>query len=115
MQWPLGNSDISDLMRGGVQYLKTPSSDTLSQGEAQVATDDGVGALPGYPTVSCPDGADDFPVPPKNTQGPPKSIQHVFLFIRENKDFDGLFGDLSGVAGEPSYALKTKPGDMDKI
>jgi hypothetical protein len=115
MQFGIGNGDISDLMRGGIQYVATPTSAELTQGDADVATNDDVGNLPGYPAVSCPPGADDFPIPTTNTVGPSKSIEHIFLFIRENKDFDGLFGDFPDVNGDSSYILKTKPGDMDRI
>jgi hypothetical protein len=115
MQFGIGNSDISDLMRGGVQYIPTPTTSDLTQGDATVETDDAVGALSGYPTVSCPAGADDFPIPATNTAGASKEIQHVFLIVRENKDFDGLFGDFTDVEGDSSYILKTKPGDMDHI
>jgi hypothetical protein len=115
MQFGIGNSDISDLMRGGIQFVPTPSTEDLSQGDAEVEKDDDVGELPGYPKITCPAGADDFPIPATNTAGPSKSIKHVFLIIRENKDFDGLFGDFPNVEGDSSYILKTKPGDMDRI
>jgi hypothetical protein len=116
MQWGIGNSDISDLMRGGVQYIATPTTTDLTEGDARVETDDGVGSLPGYPTVRCPDGfSSDFPVPATNTAGASKSIQHVFLIVRENKDFDGLFGDFPDVEGDASYVLKPDRDDMERI
>jgi hypothetical protein len=65
--------------------------------------------------VSCPAGADDFPVPPTNTTGPSKLIQHVFFIVRENKGFDALFGDLPNANGDPSYLLKQKTSEMDSI
>ncbi len=115
MQFGIGNSDISDLMRGGIQSVPTPTSADLSTGDAQVTANDDVGALPGYPKVDCPDGAKDFPVPETNTEGPSKTVEHVFLILRENKDFDGVFGDFPDVEGQPAYVLKTRPGDMDEI
>jgi hypothetical protein len=115
MQFGIGNSDISDLMRGGVQRIPTPSSADLTAGDAEVTANDKVGALAGYPKVDCPPGAKDFPVPETNTEGPSKTIDHVFLILRENKDFDGIFGDFPNVEGQPAYVLKTLPGDMDRI
>jgi hypothetical protein len=115
MEFTIGNSDISDLMRGGIQTIPKPSSADLAAGEAEVTSDDDVGALTGYPEVTCPEGANDFPVPKTNTLGPSKAIEHVFLILRENKDFDGIFGDFPDVEGQPAYVLKTRPGDMDRI
>jgi hypothetical protein len=115
MWFTIGDGDISDLMRGGVQRVPTPSSSDLSAGDAAVTASDDVAALPGYPLVTCPAGADDFPVPETNTAGPSKKIEHVFLILRENKDFDGVFGDFPDVNGQPAYTLKQKPGDMDRI
>jgi hypothetical protein len=115
MQFGIGNSDISDLMRGGVQFVPTPTTADLTQGDSAVLANDDVAGLAGYPKVSCPAGANDFPVPSTNTDGASKEIEHVFLIVRENKDFDGLFGDFPSVEGDPSYILKTKPGDMDRI
>ncbi len=69
----------------------------------------------GYPSVSCPPGVDDFPVPSTNEQGPSKLVDHVIFVVRENKTFDGVFGDMSGVEGEPKYTLKQDAADMDRI
>jgi DNA-binding beta-propeller fold protein YncE len=111
----LGNSDISDRMRGGIQRIPTPSAADLDAGEAVMKASLAVGALSGAPTVSCPAGASDFPVPATNTEGPSKSIDHAFLIVRENKDFDSLFGDFPNVEGRPDLTLKTAPGQMDRI
>jgi hypothetical protein len=115
MQYGIGNSDISDLMRGGVQRIPTPSSADLTAGDTQVTANDEVGSLAGYPRITCPGGANDFPVPATNAEGPSEVIEHVFLILRENKDFDGLFGDFPDVDGDPAYVLKPRPGDMDRI
>ncbi len=115
MHFDIGNGEIGDLMRGGIQSIPTPSSSDLSTGDALVTTLNDVGALEGAPTVSCPAGASDFPLPATNTEGPSPQIQHIFLFIRENKSFDGIFGDFPNVNGDPSYTLKQLPGEMDVI
>jgi DNA-binding beta-propeller fold protein YncE len=111
----IGDSDIIDLMQGGIQVIPTPSAVDLSTGDATVAAYNDVSALAGAPTVSCPAGVSDFPLPTTNTAGPSPAITHVFLFIRENKSFDGIFGDLPDVNGDPAYTLKTLPGEMDEI
>lgn len=111
----LGDSDIGDRMRGGVQIVPKPTAQDLVAGEDQLRKDLGVGALPGYPTVTCPAGSNDFPIAQTNTEGPSKAIEHVFFVVRENKDFDGLFGDMPGVQGDPSLTLKKSSAEMDGI
>ncbi len=115
MYFDIGSGAIGDLMRGGIQVIPTPSASDLTSGDAKVAAMNDVAGLAGAPAVTCPAGASDFPLPPTNTAGASPVIQHVFLFIRENKSFDGIFGDLPGVNGEPSYTLKTAAGEMDVI
>jgi hypothetical protein len=112
---PVANHVEEDPQRGGVQQIPAPSAADLSAGEQQVRANVDVGSHAGYPTVQCPDGTDDFPVPTSNEQGASKLIDHVIFVVRENKTFDGLFGDLDGVNGEPSDTLKQIPGDMDRI
>ena len=71
-------------MRGSVQQIPLPLPADLTAGEAQVAQSVAVGAQAGYPTLDCPTGAADFPVPATNDAGPSPSIQHVFFIVREN-------------------------------
>ena len=111
----IGNSDIDARMRGGIQHVPAPSTADLSAGQSVVAAADDPAGLSGAATVSCPAGADDFPVPSTNTAGASKLIQHVFFIVRENKGFDGLFGDLPDANGDPSYLLKQKTSEMDSI
>ncbi len=111
----IGNSDIDQRMRGGIQHVPAPSASDLTAGAATVAAAFSPATQPGVPTVSCPAGVHDFPVPETNTQGPSTLIQHVFLIVRENKGFDALFGDLPGANGDPSYLLKQKPADAESI
>jgi hypothetical protein len=117
MYFDIGSGDIGDLMRSGIQVVPRPSSADLSTGDALVTTLNDVSALSGAPTVTCPTdgGTNDFPLPATNTAGPSPVIQHVFLLLRENKDFDGLFGDFPNVNGDPSYTLKQLSGEMDVI
>ncbi len=114
LYFTIGNSDIDTRMRGGIQHVPAPSPSDLTTGAAIVAAD--VPAQqPGVPTVSCPSGVSDFPVPTTNTAGPSPRIEHVFLIVRENKGFDALFGDLPGANGDPSYLLKQTAGAEDQI
>jgi len=115
MQFDIGSGEIGDLMRGGVQVIPSPTAGELATSDALVTTLNDVGALAGAPAVTCPAGVSDFPLPATNTEGPSPEITHVFLFIRENKSFDALFGDFPDVNGDPSYTLKTLPGEMDEI
>lgn len=113
--WALGDNDIGARLRGGVQRIPAPSASDLAGGDQEVAANLGVGALAGYPKVSCPAGASDFPIPETNTEGPSSLIDHVFLIVRENKDFDGVLGDLPGVAGAPDRTLKASSEQMDAV
>jgi len=115
MQFDIGNGDIGTLMRSGIQVIPSPSNADLTTSDALVTTLNDVEGLSGSPTVTCPPGASDFPLPSTNTAGPSPEITHVFLFIRENKSFDALLSDLPGVNGDPSYLLKLVPGEMDEI
>jgi hypothetical protein len=102
-------------MKGSVEHLPAPTAADLAAGEAQVAETLAVGAQAGYPTVACPAGESDFPVPATNTLGPSPSIKHVFFIVRENKTFDALFGDLPGVEGDPALTLHATTSQMDHV
>jgi hypothetical protein len=115
LYFAIGNSDIDHRMRGGIQRVPAPSTSDLAAGAQVVAAANLPAAFAGEPTVSCPAGANDFPVPSTNTAGASTLIQHVFFIVRENKGFDALFADLPGVNGDPSYLLKTSTSDMDNI
>jgi hypothetical protein len=108
-------ADGDNQMKGSIAHVPPPSQADLAAGEAQVSATLAVGAAPGYPTVECPAGADDFPVPATNTAGPSKLIQHVFFIVRENKTFDSIFGDLPGVEGDASQTMKATSAEMDAI
>ncbi|MCC6215013.1 MAG: bifunctional YncE family protein/alkaline phosphatase family protein [Polyangiaceae bacterium] len=111
---PIGDGEISDLMRGGVQVVQRPSAAALVDGEARVEAN-GRAARSGAPEITCPAGADDFPVPATNDAGPSRVIDHVFIIVRENKNFDSIFGDLPGVEGRADIMLKADPADVERI
>lgn len=115
LYFDIGNSDIDARMRGGIQHVPAPSAADLTAGIATVQAADTPAQLAGAPAVSCPGGAKDFPVPATNTEGASPVIQHVVFIVRENKGFDGVFGNLPGANGDPSYTLKTDAGEMDTI
>lgn len=104
---------ITELMKGGVQHV--PALDQAEL-DAMTVVSDGARKLsetPGYPSVDCPEGADDFPVPVTPAQGPSPVIDHVVFIVRENKTFDAVFGDLPGTNGDPSLVMA--PGSMDSV
>ncbi|HEY1697006.1 MAG TPA: hypothetical protein VGG39_32830 [Polyangiaceae bacterium] len=115
LYFAIGNSDIDARMRGGIQHVPAPSASDLSAGAAYVTAADLPATMDGTSTVSCPPGANDFPVPATNTQGPSPLLQHIVFIVRENKGFDGLFADIPGANGDPDYLLKSSPSDMDSI
>jgi hypothetical protein len=116
VQYPVGsgNPDFGPMF-GSIQLVGVPTATDLTEGDAAVARYNAVNALAGAPHVTCPAGEDDFPLPPTNTQGPSKQIDHVFFVVRENKTFDGIFGDLPGVNGDASLTMKKSTADMDKL
>jgi DNA-binding beta-propeller fold protein YncE len=111
----VGDGDAMNGVRGGVQRVPLPSAGDLAAWETEVKTNFDVGARPGAPAVSCPNGENDFPVPPTNTAGPSKKIDHVFFVVRENKTFDAVLGDLPGAEGSPALTMKRASADMDKV
>jgi hypothetical protein len=115
MPFSFGDNDIGDLMKGSIQAIESPSEADLAAGAMTVAADITPGAQPGGPTVTCPEGADDFPIPTSNTTGGSPIIDHIFFILRENKNFDSLLGDFPGVDGDPSYTLTGSTEEMDAI
>jgi hypothetical protein len=103
-----------DLLRGGIQHIPAPAQADLTKGDAAVTANVDVASRSGHSVVQCPPGADDFPIPSTNTGKPSSLIDHVFIVVRENKSFDALFGDFSGVKGDPKN-LMVPPDQMDGI
>lgn len=116
VEYPVGSGNPDrGPMYGSLQLVPFPSAADLTAGDAAVTKNDLVAGLGGAPTVTCPNGENDFPLPPTNTQGPSKRIDHVFFIVRENKTFDALLGDLPGANGDPSLTMKTTSAEMDKL
>jgi hypothetical protein len=111
----MGGGDGHTRMKGSVEHIPAPSPADLAAGDAQVKASVSVGGQAGYPQVTCPPGASDFPVPPTNTAGPSPAIQHVFFIVRENKTFDSLLGDVPGAEGDASVMMKATGAEMDQI
>lgn len=109
------DDDVYAALRGGVERIPAPSAKDLADGESFVASSLAVGDRAGRPTITCPGGAKDFPIPATNTEGPSKAIDHVFIVVKENKAFDAVFGDLPDVKGKADWMLKTDPKQMDSI
>ncbi len=105
LYFDIGNADIGDRMHGSIERITLPQTADLTKGDADVGAFADVASRAGAPTVSCPNGANDFPVPADNTS-PSTRIDHVFIIVRENKGYDALFGDFPNGNGEPTYAFK---------
>jgi hypothetical protein len=115
-----GYGEIAESMHGSVQSIDLAALDAaaLATLTAQVKKNADLANVGGYPVPTCPSGApDDFPVPATNTQGASKTIKHVVFVVRENKNFDGVFGDLGPPGGEvDGHAdLVLAPGKMAQI
>jgi hypothetical protein len=101
---------------GTIQKVAPPSKSDLAAGEVALKKNNDVGALAGAPKVTCPDGAEsDFPIPSTNTEGPSKQITHIFFVVRENKSFDGIFGDFPGVDGKADLVMTGSTADQDRL
>jgi DNA-binding beta-propeller fold protein YncE len=107
------NDDQYTLLHGGIQRVPAPSAGVLIDGEAQVKKGTQVGELAGRPVVTCPEGVMDFPLPSTNDKPSPR-IEHVIVVVKENKTFEGLFGDFPGVNGSPDH-LNRPVAEMDKL
>jgi DNA-binding beta-propeller fold protein YncE len=107
---------ITERMAGSVQHVPTTALADLA---TQTAISDGnhqLQKLDGVPAITCPQGADDFPVPADNTHGPSKIIKHVILVVRENKTYDAVFGDRSDLGdGDPSLIMASDAQLQGKI
>ena len=105
-QYIWGTGPITQRMNGSIQYV--PQA-LLSDLPALTTTADQGYQLPllgGQAAVTCPAGADDFPIPKDNASGPSKDIKHVILIVRENKTYDGVLGDRSDLGnGDPSLIM----------
>ncbi len=104
LDWADGN--ITEMMRGSVQYVPVAELANLAAHTAVVDMGRHIDKLPGAPAVTCPAGANDFPVPSTNTAGPSNVIKHVILVIRENKTYDSVMGDRTDLGnGDPKLIM----------
>jgi DNA-binding beta-propeller fold protein YncE len=109
--WKPSQGDITDRMKGSIQVIASPDAATLAAGKDALDKSTNVAALAGWPKVDC-GGADyDFPIPETNTGDASKLIQHVVFVVKENKTFDGVYGDMNGVNGDASLVMA--PGQME--
>ncbi len=115
LYFDIGNADIGDRMHGSIELIAPPSPTDLVTGDGNVSLYADVAARAGEPTVTCPPGANDFPIPSDNMSGPSTRINQIFIIVRENKGYDALFGDFTNANGDPSYVFKSQPGEMDEI
>lgn len=107
-----GQGPITRRMRGSVQHVPASALADLPTQSAAVDQGHRLGEIDGHPVISCPPGADDFPIPADNTSGPSQQIKHVILVVRENKTFDAVFGDRADLGdGDPSLIMA---GDADR-
>jgi hypothetical protein len=114
-QYTWGSGPITKLMRGSVQHVPAASLSSLSALSATVDKTFKLSEVGGAPAVTCPPGADDFPIPKDTTSGPSKEIKRVVLIIRENKTFDAIFGDMPGVNGDPKLIMGTDTQIQAKV
>lgn len=94
-----------NILHGGLQRVPLPTTPDLVDGEKTVLANNRIGARKGYPTITCPSGVDDFPIPATNTGKRSPVIDHVFIVVRENKTYDALLGDLPSGKGNPLGTL----------
>jgi DNA-binding beta-propeller fold protein YncE len=92
-QYTWGNGVITQRMHGGIQRVPPATIADLANQTAIADAGHQLSGLAGHAAITCPAGVSDFPVPTTNTSGPSAQIKHVFLVVRENKTYDGVFGD----------------------
>ncbi len=105
-QYVWGDGPITDLMRGGIQHVPAADLADLAAETAVVDAARRLGDIEGRPEITCPAGADDFPIPKDNESGPSNQIKHVILVVRENKTYDAIFGDRADLGdGDPTLIM----------
>ncbi|UQA62859.1 alkaline phosphatase family protein [Polyangium aurulentum] len=104
--YEFGEGAITDRMAGSVQHVPAAEFSNLDAHTKAVEAGRRLWELPGHPAITCPAGADDFPIPADNESGPSKAIKHVILIIRENKTYDAIFGDRPDLGdGDPKLIM----------
>jgi hypothetical protein len=114
--YPWGEGSITSRMRGSVQHVPAALLADLDPLTATVEEGRRLGEIDGHPTITCPAGESDFPIPKDNQSGPSAAIKHVILVIRENKTFDAIFGDRADLGdGDPKLIMAGDPVLQEKI
>ena len=112
----LEQDSVYTKLAGGVQRIDDTSGAAFAAGQSRFVTERNLSKSRGAPRVECPTGAPmDFPLPATNTGGPSKHLDRVVIILRENKTFDGIFGDFPDVEGRPSQTLKAGAEDQERI
>jgi len=106
-----GDGPIVKQMRGSIQLADAPDAAALTAGKAAVEKMTHVDQLEGSSKVDCAGAPYDFPIPETPDKGPSLRIKRVVFLLKENKTFDGVFGDLPGVEGDPKLVMA--PGKME--
>lgn len=114
LDWADGN--ITEQMRGSVQRVPASELANLAAHTAVVDAGRHIDKLAGAPKITCPAGANDFPIPATNTEGPSKIIQHVIVVIRENKTYDSVMGDRTDLGnGDPKLIMAPDVATQDAV
>src|SRR5947207_12032238 len=94
--------------RGGVERSGLTRRDLLRAGA-------GAGMLAGFETLAAPARVLDKVLAAPTACGPLTDIEHVVIFINENRSFDSYFGTYRGVKGFHSKALPLNDGSGKNI
>ncbi len=100
---PRDGTPEPDYADGTLQVVPRPSDDDLRAGSATVAANLDRQHTFEAPLSCTPGAPQKFAVPA--AIGAPAAITHVFLVVRENKTYDGLFGDLAGGNGKSDLTM----------
>jgi YVTN family beta-propeller protein len=98
---PAGKRDIHEYL-GSVSLIPVPGSGGLKTMTSQV---DQNNRLARALAELRPPRKDAKPVALPERHGEPSLIKHVLYIIKENKTYDGVFGDLSEGEGDPSLCM----------
>jgi YVTN family beta-propeller protein len=89
--------------QGDVSLLPVPSATELATLTDQVKINNNWNSK--WAKLNGPTDPAATPLPVPTTLGNPSSIKHVFLFIKENRTYDQILGDVSFGNGDPSLAI----------
>jgi YVTN family beta-propeller protein len=89
--------------QGDVSLLPLPKGGELKTLTAQVKINNNWNSP--YANLTTPANPAATPVPVPAVLGNPSTIKHVFLFIKENRTYDQILGDVSFGNGDPSLAI----------